>query len=351
MFTDAVLPYINRKDAFRMDKNLKKEIRKCSNINSLTIIVFYAIMFIGAILSPLITRIFISPKSEYFYGTETLISYLIIYVIGVPLILLMAKAMRKNGFKLRDGYVKPKQSAGWVFKWIIIILGMTYIASFLSSFLFTFIQSLTGIELHPAKITADDNWVSKCGTFISVVVLAPVFEEMLFRASIYRSTRNYGTWSMIILGGITFGLWHGNYEQTIYTATLGIFACFLTAKTGSVIPPMILHFCLNLIGGLELVLIDMDAISEISSGDSSAVFYNLSDMFCLMVFELLIIGLMIAGFILLIIEICCHRESFRVENTMPGVNGFRKFFTYITAPCTLIMFAGLTLFTVWRAVA
>lgn len=321
-----------------MDKELKKEIRRASNINSLTIIVFYAIMFAASIMSVIVSRLIVGKNSEYYGGVNTLITYVSIYIIGVPVVLIMANALRKgSGFRLRDGFRKPEQSAGWVFKWIIIILGLTYMMSYISNIIFSIIQFLTGVELHPARISTDENLVSKASTFFSVVILAPIFEELLFRASLYRSSQKYGGWSMIILGGLTFGLWHGNYEQTLYTATLGVFSCFLTAKTRSVFPSIILHFCLNLIAGLQLLLIDQEAFKDADGFFSSFI---ISIIFIAFIFML-----MIAAFVLLLIEITSDRRSFIVENALPEVKGYKKFFTYLTAPLTILMLAGLIGFT------
>ena len=92
---------------------------------------------------------------------------------------------------------------------------------------------------------------------------------MLFRATLFRNTERFGSWFGVITIGITFGLWHCNYEQFFYTAVLGICAAFLTAKTRSVLPAMAIHFTMNFIGtmlsiaysGLDLDNLDLEVMT------------------------------------------------------------------------------------------
>ena len=65
---------------------------------------------------------------------------------------------------------------------------------------------------------------------LSAPVFAPIFEELFFRGTLYRNVRNHGTWSMMIVCGLTFGIWHGNYPQFLFASAMGFFSCFLYTK-------------------------------------------------------------------------------------------------------------------------
>lgn len=336
-----------------MDKQLSKEIRKNSNINSFIVIIFYILLILVSLFGDNIAALFIDPSSKNFDSVSMLIHYIILYVIGIPVILCIFRILKKkDDFKILGGFRKPEKSAGWIAKWIIITIGLTYAMSYATTIISTVIQLLTGVELHPIEITSENNALDKTINFFVVVILAPIFEELLFRETIYRNCAKYGAWSMIIITGLTFGLWHGNYAQTLYTATLGAVACLLVAKTRSVFPAMLLHFCLNLIGGLQLIFINFDDLDKMKNMTTISDMLELMDTFiAVLVFDVVIWGLMIAGIVLFIIELVKHRDSFKVENRIPEVLGARKTLTYLTAPVTIIMFVLLTGITVLNAVS
>lgn len=331
-----------------MEKDIIKEMRRNSNINSFLVIIFVLMMYAIVLLGSLIIPLFIKADSAVYESVFTLVIYGCMYVIGVPVLILMLKLFKCNdgGFTIRDSFRKPQMPAGWIAKWLLIIIGMTYLVSYAANLFFLLFQNLTGIELHPAEISTEDNWFDKLVNFIAIVILAPVFEELFFRASNYKNSMKYGAWSMAIISGLTFGLWHQNYAQTFYTTFLGIFSCFLYSKTKSIIPSILLHFCLNFIAGLQLMFIDFDALSD---GSSDMSFEALESMFAALLFTVIILGLAIAGLILFIVEIANHRESFRLENELPEVSGVKKTLVYLTAPVTILMFIILIGLTVINA--
>ena len=50
----------------------------------------------------------------------------------------------------------------------------------------------------------------------------------------------------------------------------------------------------------------------------------------------LVIGILIAGCVLFIVELVKHRETFRLGNTVPQVSGGKKALVYWTAPVTIV---------------
>ena len=64
---------------------------------------------------------------------------------------------------------------------------------------------------------------------------------------------------------------------------------------------------------------------------------------------LLSFGLMIAGLVLFVKELRYHRDSFRLINFCPDVSQGQKIVIYLTAPVTILAFAGLIFITVRTA--
>ena len=79
-----------------------------------------------------------------------------------------------------------------------------------------------------------------------VGILAPVFEELIFRKILIDRLSKYGTFLAILVSGLFFGLFHGNFSQFFFAAMLGFLFAFLYAKTGKVILTIILHMMVNL---------------------------------------------------------------------------------------------------------
>ena len=96
-----------------------------------------------------------------------------------------------------------------------------YATSMASQIFFNVVEMVTDVELQAPSMVAEENWVGYLNNIVAFAIYAPVFEEMLFRATLFRNTERFGSWFGVITIGITFGLWHCNYEQVFYTAVLG----------------------------------------------------------------------------------------------------------------------------------
>lgn len=87
---------------------------------------------------------------------------------------------------------------------------------------------------------------------LTVGIIAPFTEEFIFRGVIYKTLnkRISVKWS-IILQGILFGVFHMNFIQGAYATVLGILFGYLTYKSKSIWPAIIMHITNNLIATLS----------------------------------------------------------------------------------------------------
>ncbi len=79
------------------------------------------------------------------------------------------------------------------------------------------------------------------------IAVAPVCEELMMRKLILYPLRKHGNWFAVIVSALVFGAVHGNWDQFPYAFSVGILYGLLAAKSGSVIPTMILHSVNNLL--------------------------------------------------------------------------------------------------------
>jgi len=79
-----------------------------------------------------------------------------------------------------------------------------------------------------------------------MAVVPGIFEELAFRGYVQRQLeRSLGPAAGIVLSGAVFGIYHLRLSQVLPLTMLGIFLAYLTWRTGSLLPAMIVHFAHN----------------------------------------------------------------------------------------------------------
>jgi len=89
-------------------------------------------------------------------------------------------------------------------------------------------------------------------------VIAPIFEEILFRGIFYQALKKrFGFWQAIVFSSILFSMLHFNTAQFLPIVGLGMLLCLIFEYTGSLVPVIVLHIFNNtLFLGLFFVLRD-----------------------------------------------------------------------------------------------
>ena len=86
-------------------------------------------------------------------------------------------------------------------------------------------------------------------TLMSVVILAPLGEEIIDRGIIAKiSRRSYGMIGCMVISAVMFAIFHMNPIQGLYVIPMGLFWGYLAYKYKSVIPSMFCHAFNNLMG-------------------------------------------------------------------------------------------------------
>ena len=90
---------------------------------------------------------------------------------------------------------------------------------------------------------------------IVVVILAPIFEEILFRGIILSEIReNLNIILAVVLQGVAFGIYHMNLFQGLYAGVLGIILGFICVRVNSLTGSIVGHITFNLTGSLLIPL-------------------------------------------------------------------------------------------------
>lgn len=104
---------------------------------------------------------------------------------------------------------------------------------------------------------------------VSLVIVAPVMEELLFRGAIMGHLLRQGRSprTAILLSALVFGLIHINPAQVVFAFLMGCVLGWVAWRTGSLWPAIAGHMLNNAMGVVEMALFDTD---KLLPPDSSA---------------------------------------------------------------------------------
>lgn len=107
-------------------------------------------------------------------------------------------------------------------------------------------------------------------SFLTIVIAAPILEEILFRGVILEGfLKNYNPQKAILLSAVIFGGAHLNPWQAYGAFLIGIFIGWLYWKTRSLIPGILIHFINNVIGFFALLYLPGQSSIRQWMGDST----------------------------------------------------------------------------------
>jgi len=92
-----------------------------------------------------------------------------------------------------------------------------------------------------------DSAAALAGMLVLAVVIAPVTEELVFRAGLFRMLAGrIGRWPAITVSSALFAALHLSWAGFVPLFCLGVIFCFAYARTGNIAVPIIAHGLFNL---------------------------------------------------------------------------------------------------------
>lgn len=312
-------------------REIKREIRRGSNTNALimlctTLIAELLLNVLGA------AGVFGLIKSK---AAGTFLSFTLSHPLAVSIVLLAAFKITGVGFK--GIFRKPQRPPLWILKWIVIGMGLSYLSNYVIVFLGVLINLIFGTEMNTVNLISEGTAISAIVYFIALSIYAPIFEELLFRGALLSRTSRFGIIFSSIVVGLSFGVWHLNIQQFIYASVMGAVATFITIKTRSILPAMLLHLGLNFIASIQSAIlphIDLEAIEagKLPDNATEGMYYSILSLigiFCIM--------LAIAAIVLVILEFTKKKGSILAQESCPQLTLRSKLLTYFTAPLTILI--------------
>ena len=177
----------------------------------------------------------------------------VIYALGASLsFLLIILSVDVVGFPLAYGISKnltrerlPQQKLGFGKFLLFVLMGAGLVS--IGALIGTLVHSGLTFFSEDANYGIADLMLSS-GMFMRILtvgILAPIFEELIFRKLLIDRLIKYGEFVSILTSGLMFGLFHGNFQQFFFAAFLGCLWAFVYARTGRIRYTIIMHMIIN----------------------------------------------------------------------------------------------------------
>ena len=113
-------------------------------------------------------------------------------------------------------------------------------------------------------------------SFITIVIAAPILEELIFRGIILDGLlKRYSPLRSILMSSILFGVVHLNPWQFISAFIIGVFSGWVYYKTRKLTLSILIHFVNNLMAFASMYFADAEAMMNMSLTEAYGGFLNM----------------------------------------------------------------------------
>ena len=254
------------KNFYRLENDEKINV-KFSYFAIIFIIYFLTSYGTGAVSSILFKKYINSTNFVSFY---VLINFLAGILLLIFLYLFCFKRQKETTYQIIKRKSLGSRSVGFdaligIASWLLIFPIVSFFASILDIFIFAVFK----VRKIPEQMAIDFIKSTMSHPFlfiialISIIVIAPILEEFLFRGVLQNFLKKYLKRSYaILLTSVIFAFAHYSYAQKLANITilgslfvLAVFLGFLYEKQKSLISPIFLHATFNTISLLNLIFI------------------------------------------------------------------------------------------------
>ncbi len=183
-------------------------------------------------------------------------NFWIVIVMGIGTLAIVYAATKPYGGMKRMLLEPPKKLKAYLLLFLAAGMYMAGTVALITTFAILFPDTNLDQEQDVGFDKDSTDLLALTLTFIALVIVTPIVEEILFRGFIFRGflrDMNW-VWAAIITSAI-FGFAHLQLNIGLDTFAFGIALCWLYVKTKSLWPAIILHGIKNLIAFITLFII------------------------------------------------------------------------------------------------
>lgn len=191
------------------------------------------------------------------------------YILPLPIFLYLMNKLEKQEIHSNKLTIKK------FIVYIAISLTLMWVGNLIGLTITEILGNLIQSEIaNPIVETIDSSSVYT--NLLLMVIMAPIFEEIIFRKLLIDRTIKYGKGVSILLSALIFGLFHGNLNQFFYAFIIGGFFAYVYIKTGKIIYTILLHLTINFFGSIISVIVgnslnNINAMESIPIADAGII--------------------------------------------------------------------------------
>lgn len=191
------------------------------------------------------------------------------YILPLPIFLYLMNKLEKQEIHSNKLTIKK------FIVYIAISLTLMWVGNLIGLTITEILGNLIQSEIaNPIVETIDSSSVYT--NLLLMVIMAPIFEEIIFRKLLIDRTIKYGKGVSILLSALIFGLFHGNLNQFFYAFLIGGFFAYVYIKTGKIIYTILLHLTVNFFGSIISVIVgnslnNMNTMANLPIADAGII--------------------------------------------------------------------------------
>ncbi len=234
-----------------------------------------------------------------------------LYVIGFPLVFILLKKVKTSPLPRSSLGIKNAVSA------FLSNIFMMAAGNIIGVALLLILNLLIKINTESA-VTELVTSSSLFWKITVIVILAPIFEELLFRKYLIDRINPYGERFAVLFSAFLFGLFHGNFSQFFYAFGIGIVLGAVYIRTGRIIYTIAYHMLINFLGSIFVpFLMEKSDFSSLMSAKLSDISSLSLGTKIFLIYICLYYILAIAGFVVFVMK-CNTVKQRSMSMELPG---------------------------------
>ena len=230
---------------------------------------FVVVSVVAQMLASTVMHVFDNSGEGLSGLTTYIISFLPLYLIAFPVLLLIIKKLPK------DESGKNNIDILTLIKCFCMCITIMYVGNVIGTGLSSFIGNIFGKTSNNSLAEIIMN-TDLTGTVIFVVILGPIMEEIVFRKILIDRTVKFGERNAMFLSALLFGLFHMNLFQFFYAFGIGLIFAYIYIKSRKIGYSIVFHMIINFMGSVVAIQVannfNEDVVTKLQSSNPELVY-------------------------------------------------------------------------------
>lgn len=226
------------------------------------------------------------------------------YLVGVPLFLLF---LRKTPVVEQS---QCKLGGGKFWALLLVSFPVMFLGNIIGTFLSGLLSGGTAQNSVETMVSGGNPLM-----LFTVVILAPLMEELVFRKQLLDRCAQYGEKTAMVFSALAFAMFHMNLFQFFYAFGMGLIFAYVYLRTRRLRYPVLMHMIINFMGSVVPLWVvsnlDLDALSNLNPQnlDQEMLAAILPGLLIYLAYVVVQLVLVIAGLVIGIVM----RKSFTLQ--------------------------------------